>query len=130
VDQSDYDGDTLLNAKALSPNTTLNINNSTDSPDVLELQQTISVGLLSTSTVNLGDDANVKLTGLAGVNVGSTFNYNLSEGSTLEMTSSFLSLGLGNTINVDLGEDATSTFIYDSTGIIVELSGFPTLTCV
>ncbi|MGX9935271.1 Hint domain-containing protein [Advenella kashmirensis] len=130
IDQSDYDGDTLLNARALSPNTTLNINNSTGSEDVLELQQTISVGLLSTSTVNLGDDANVKLTGLAGVNVGSTFNYNLSEGSTLEMTSNFLSLGLGNSINVDLGQDATSTFIYDSTGINVELSGFPNLTGV
>jgi preprotein translocase subunit YajC len=130
VDQSDYDGDTLLNAKALSPNTTLNINNSTGSEDVLELQQTISVGLLSTSTVNLGDDANVKLTGLAGVNVGSTFNYNLSEGSTLEMTSNFLSLGLGNSINVDLGQDATSTFIYDSTGINIELSGYPNITGV
>lgn len=130
VDQSDYDGDTLLNARALSPNTTLNINNSTDSDDVLELQQTISVGLLSTTTVNLGDNANVKLTGLAGVNVGSTFNYNLSQGSTLEMTSNFLSLGLGNTVNVDLGADATSTLIYDSTGINVELSGFPNITGV
>ncbi|PJX20547.1 hypothetical protein CAP48_19320 [Advenella sp. S44] len=130
VDQSDYDGDTLLNARALSPTTTLNVNNSTGSDDVLELQQTISVGLLSTSTVNLGDDANVKLTGLAGVNVGSTFNYNLSEGSTLEMTSDFLSLGLGNSINVDLGEDATSTFIYDSTGINVELSGYPNISGV
>jgi len=130
VDQSDYDGDTLLNVNALSPNTTLNINNSTGSDDVLELQQTVSVGLLSTSTVNLGDDANVKLTGLAGVNVGSTFNYNLSEGSSLEMTSSFLSLGLGNTINVDLGENATSTFIYDSTGVNVELSGYPNISGV
>lgn len=130
IDQSDYDGDTVLNARALSPDTTLNIANSTGSEDVLELQQTISVGLLSTSTVNLDEDANVKLTGLAGVNVGSTFNYNLSEGSTLEMTSNFLSLGLGNSINVDLGEDATSTFIYDSTGINVELSGYPNLTGV
>src|SRR5690606_13042506 len=112
VDQSSYDGDTLLNVNALSPNTTLNITNTTDSPDVLELQQTIGIGLLSTSTVNLGENANVKLTGLAGVNVGSSFNYNLADGSTLEMTSDFLSLGLGNTINVDLGAEGTSTFIY------------------
>lgn len=130
VDQSSYDGDTILNARALTGNTTLNITNTTDSPDVLELQQTISVGLLSTSTVNLGENANVKLTGLAGVNAGSTFNYNLSDGSTLEMTSNFLSLGLGNTVNVDLGADATSTFIYDPTGINVELSGYPNLTGV
>jgi hypothetical protein len=128
VDQSSYDGDTLLNVNALSPNTTLNITNTTDSPDVLELQQTIGIGLLSTSTVNLGENANVKLTGLAGVNVGSSFNYNLADGSTLEMTSDFLSLGLGNTINVDLGAEGTSTFIYDSTGINVELSGFPNIT--
>src|SRR5690606_14506364 len=71
-----------------------------------------------------------KLTGLAGVNAGSTFNYNLENGSTLEMTSEFLSLGLGNTVNVDLGADATSTFVYDSTGINVELSGFPNVTGV
>jgi len=130
VDQADYDGDTLLNARALSPNTTLNVTNTTDSPDVLELQQTIGIGVLSTNTVNLGENANVKLTGLAGANVGSTFNYNLENGSTLEMTSDFLSLGLGNTINVDLGEDATSTFIYDSTGINVEISDLPNLTGV
>src|SRR5690606_3942129 len=115
VDQADYDGDTLLNARALSPSTTLNIENSTDSSDVLELQQTISVGLLSTATVNLGENANVKLTGLAGVNVGSTFNYNLDNGSTLEMTSNFISLGLGNTVNINMGEGTdTSTLIYDS----------------
>ncbi|HLU01505.1 MAG TPA: Hint domain-containing protein [Advenella sp.] len=130
VDQSQYDGNTLLNVNALSPNTTLNINNATGSDDVLELQQTISVGLLSTSTVNLGEDAHVKLSGLAGVNIGSTFNYNLSEGSTLEMSSSFLSLGLGNTVNIDLGQDATSTLIYDPTGLNIQLSDYPTITGV
>jgi len=130
VDQSSYDGDTLLNVNALSPNTTLTVTNTNDSPDVLELQQTIGIGLLSTTTLNLGENANVKLTGLAGVNAGSTFNYNLENGSTLEMTSEFLSLGLGNTVNVDLGADATSTFVYDSTGINVELSGFPNVTGV
>ncbi|AHG62166.1 Hint domain-containing protein [Advenella mimigardefordensis] len=130
VDQSQYDGNTLLNVNALSPNTTLNINNATGSDNVLELKQTVSVGLLSTSTINLGEDAHVKLTGLAGINVGSTFNYNLSEGSTLEMTSSFLSLGVGNKFNIDLGEDATSTLIYDPTGINLQLSDYPTITGV
>jgi len=129
VDQADYDGDTLLNARALSPSTTLNIENSTDSSDVLELQQTISVGLLSTATVNLGENANVKLTGLAGVNVGSTFNYNLDNGSTLEMTSNFISLGLGNTVNINMGEGTdTSTLIYDSAGLNIEASDYPNLT--
>ncbi|ETF02516.1 hypothetical protein W822_06540 [Advenella kashmirensis W13003] len=130
VDQGQYDGDTLLNVNALSPNTTLNINNATGSDNVLELKQTISVGLLSTNTINLGEDAHVKLSGLAGVNIGSTFNYNLSEGSTLEMTSSFLSLGVGNTFNIDLGQDATSTLIYDPTGINLQLSDYPTITGV
>ncbi|MHC8945123.1 Hint domain-containing protein [Advenella incenata] len=130
VDQSQYDGDTLLNVNALSPNTTLNINNATGSDDVLELKQTISVGILSTNTINLGEDAHVKLSGLAGVNIGSTFNYNLSEGSTLEMTSSFLSLGVGNSFNIDLGQDATSTLIYDPTGINLQLSDYPTITGV
>jgi len=127
VDQGDYDGDTLLNARALSPNTTLNITNSADTNDVLELQQTLTLGVLSTSTVNLEENANVQLTGLAGVNVGSTFNYNLANGSTLEMTSNFLSLGLGNTINIDLGDTGTSTFIYDPTGINVEVSDYPNI---
>ncbi len=130
VDQSQYDADTLLNVNALSPNTTLNINNATGSDDVLQLKQTVSVGFLSTNTINLGDDAHVKLSGLAGVNIGSTFNYNLSEGSTLEMTSSFLSLGLGNTFNTDLGQDATSTLIYDPSGINLQLSDYPTITGV
>jgi len=128
VDQSSYNGDTLLNVNALSPNTTLTVTNTTPTDDVLELQQTIGVGLLSTSTLNLGENANVKLTGLAGVTVGSTFNYNLDNGSTLEMTSDFLSVGLANTVNINMDADGTSTFIYDSTGINVELSGFPNIT--
>src|SRR5690606_24484081 len=66
--------------------------------------------------------------GLAGVNVGSTFNYNLGDGSTLEMTSDFISLGLGNTTNIDLGDEGTSTFIYDGSGVNVEISSYPNIT--
>src|SRR5690606_35236162 len=75
-------------------------------------------------------NVHVKVSGLTQVNLGSTFNYNLSEGSTLELGSDFLKLGLGNAVNIDLGEDATSTLIYNPPVIDLDLSGYPTITGV
>ncbi|MBV7486201.1 Hint domain-containing protein [Bordetella sp. BOR01] len=129
VDQSTYDGDTLLNINAIG-STNLTVTNTTNSPDVLELQQTIGLGVAPNNTVNLGENAHVALTGLAGANLIGTFNYNLSAGSTLDMSSAFLNVGLANTINVNMDGTGASTFIYDATGINLNLSGYPNITGV
>src|SRR5690606_30212675 len=108
-------------------NTTLNITNTGGSTDPLELSQTVSLGLGATHTVNVMDNADVVLSGLAGVSALTTFNYNVGDGGCLTMSPAFLSAGLLNTINITLDGDGTSTFIYDQTGLNLDISSFPNI---
>lgn len=113
VDQSTYGGDDVLKANLLSNNTTLTVTNTTNSDDVLEMQQSLNVGVASTTTLNL-DGANVKVAGLAGVVAGSTYNYNLSNGATLDLNpSSLLGAEVGKTVNVDMGSSSSTTLKFD-----------------
>jgi len=130
-DQKDHPGDTVLdvnvNVGAVGTKT-INITNVDDLPDPITLNQTVALGLLSTQNINIGENADIVLNGLAGVQVGNTFNYNLSDNSSLTMSPAFINVGLGNTINIDMGDTGTSTFNFDAGGINLELSGFPNLT--
>src|SRR5690606_30871250 len=101
VDQASYADDDLLNVNVIG-STDLTVTNTTNSPDVLQLQQTIGLGLLPNNTLTLEENAHVELTGLAGANLLGTFNYNLGAGSTLEMSSAFLNVGLANTVNINM----------------------------
>src|SRR5690606_3697164 len=130
-DQKDHPGDNVLNVNVnvgAVGTKTVNITNVDDLPDPITMNQTVALGLLSTQNINIGENADIILNGLAGVTVGNTFNYNLSDGSSLTMSPAFINVGLGNTINVDMGATGTSTFTYDAGGINLELSGLPNLT--
>ncbi|MHC8946878.1 Hint domain-containing protein [Advenella incenata] len=130
-DQKDYPGDDVLNVNVnvgAVGTKTINISNVDDLPDPITLNQTVALGLLSTQNINIGENADIILNGLAGVQVGNTFNYNLSDNSSLTMSPAFINVGLGNTINIDMGVTGTSTFNFDAGGINLELSGFPNLT--
>ncbi|MHC8944712.1 Hint domain-containing protein [Advenella incenata] len=130
-DQADHPGDTVLDVNVslgAIGTKTINITNVDDLPDPITLNQTIAVGLLSTQNINIGENADIILGGVAGATVGNTFNYNLSDGSSLTMSPAFVNIGLGNTTNIDMGDTGTSTFTFDSGGINLDLSTFPTIT--
>ncbi|OZI75701.1 Hint domain-containing protein [Bordetella genomosp. 2] len=127
VDQGSYEGDSLTaNINAVG-NTTLNITNTGGSTDPLELSQTVALGIGATHTVNVMENADVVLSGLAGVSALTTFNYNIADGGSLTMSPAFLNAGLLNTININLDGDGTSTFIYDQTGLNIDISAFPNI---
>ncbi|OZI52695.1 Hint domain-containing protein [Bordetella genomosp. 4] len=124
-DQSSYPGDTVLNVN-YGNSSTLNITNTTGSSDVLEVNQSVQGNAGGTSvTLNLGENAHVLLTGDVTARTGSTFNYNLSDGSSLELDSSFVSSDPSFQVNIDLGSSGASTLIYDTTG--ADLSQAPTV---
>lgn len=127
VDQGTYEGDSLTANINVIGNTTLSITNTGGSTDPLELSQTVGLGLGSTHTVNVMENADVVLNGLAGVSALTTFNYNVADGGSLTMSPAFLNAGLLNTINVNLDGDGTSTFIYDQTGLNIDISSFPNI---
>jgi len=113
VDQSDYNDNDVLKVNLLTNNTSLTITNTTDSDDVLEIQQAINAGVAGTTTLTL-DGANVKVAGLAGVVAGSTYNYNLSNGATLDLKpASLLGVDVGKTVNVDMGSSSSTTLKFD-----------------
>lgn len=107
---------------------TLNITNVDDLPGALTLNQTVALGLVTTQNVNIGENVDVVMGGLAGVNIGNTFNYNLSDNSSFTMSPAAINLGALNTVNIDMGDTGTSTFTFDSGGLTLDLSGFPNLT--
>ena len=124
-DQSEYPGETVLNVR-YGNGATLNITNTTNSSDVLELNQSVQGNGAGTNvTLNLGDNAHVLLTGDVTAREGATFNYNLSGGSSLELDSSFVSSDPSYNVNIDLGSSGASTLIYDTTG--ADLSNAPTV---
>lgn len=106
----------------------VNITNVDNVDGPLTLNQTVSAGLLSTQNINIGENVDLVQGGLAGVNIGNTFNYNLSANSSFTMNPATVNIGALNTVNVDMGDSGTSTFTYDSTGVNLDLSAFPTIT--
>src|SRR5690606_3295816 len=119
--------DVSVNAGLLATKT-LNITNTTDVATPLTLNTTIGVSGLTTTTVNIGENVDLTLGGLTGVNIGSTFNYNLSDNSSFTMYPAAINLGALNTVNIDMGDTGTSSFTCDSGGVSLDLSGFPNLT--
>ncbi|MGH8813946.1 MAG: Hint domain-containing protein [Advenella sp.] len=117
VDQSDYNDNDVLKVNLLTNNTSLTITNTTDSDEVLEIQQAINAGVAGTTTLTL-DGSNVKVAGLAGVVAGSTYNYNLSNGATLDLKpASLLGVDVGKTVNVDMGSSSSTTLKFDPPAI-------------
>ncbi|ETF04363.1 hypothetical protein W822_04130 [Advenella kashmirensis W13003] len=106
----------------------VNITNVDDVEGPLTLNQTVAAGLLSTQNINIGENVDLIQGGLAGVNVGNTFNYNLSANSSFTMNPATVNIGALNTVNIDMGDSGTSTFTYDSTGVNLDLSAFPNIT--
>lgn len=106
----------------------VNITNVDDVEGPLTLNQTVAAGLLSTQNINIGENVDLIQGGLAGVNIGNTFNYNLSANSSFTMNPATVNIGALNTVNIDMGDSGTSTFTYDSTGVNLDLSAFPTIT--
>jgi len=106
----------------------VNITNVDNVEGPLTLNQTVSAGLLSTQNINIGENVDLVQGGLAGVNIGNTFNYNLSANSSFTMNPATVNIGALNTVNIDMGDSGTSTFTYDSTGVNLDLSAFPTIT--
>lgn len=106
----------------------VNITNVDNVDGPLTLNQTVSAGLLSTQNINIGENVDLVQGGLAGVNIGNTFNYNLSANSSFTMNPATVNIGALNTVNIDMGDSGTSTFTYDSTGVNLDLSAFPTIT--
>jgi hypothetical protein len=117
VDQSDYNDNDVLKVNLLTNNTSLTITNTTNSDEVLEIQQAINAGVAGTTTLTL-DGSNVKVAGLAGVVAGSTYNYNLSNGATLDLKpTSLLGVDVGKTVNVDMGSSSSTTLKFDPPAI-------------
>lgn len=106
----------------------VNITNVDNVEGPLTLNQTVAAGLLSTQNINIGENVDLVQGGLAGVNIGNTFNYNLSANSSFTMNPATVNIGALNTVNIDMGDSGTSTFTYDSTGVNLDLSAFPTIT--
>ena len=106
----------------------VNITNVDNVEGELTLNQTVAAGLLSTQNINIGENVDLVQGGLAGVNIGNTFNYNLSANSSFTMNPATVNIGALNTVNIDMGDSGTSTFTYDSTGVNLDLSAFPTIT--
>jgi len=128
IDQGTYVNDPLtIDVALLVTNSTINVTNTGDVPEPLELTQSFSLGLVSTQTLNLGQNVHIKLEDVANVGVGSTLNYNLSDGATLEMTSGVLGVGLLNTTNINMGSGA-ATLIYDTAALNVDISFTPNIT--
>lgn len=130
-DQGQDPSDTVLNVNigvgALGTKN-VNITNVDDVDAPLTLNQTVALGLVSTQNINIGENVDLIQGGLAGVNVGNTFNYNLSNNSSFTMSPATVNIGALNTVNIDMGTSGTSTFTYDSTGVNLDLSAFPTVT--
>ncbi len=127
VDQSSYPGNENLQVQSNTFNTSLTVNNSTNSDDVLDLSQSNLSPVGSTFTLNLGTNANVKVTSLANVSAFQTTNYNLSEGSTLEYSPPLIQGAALNNTNFDLGDSGSSTLIYNDQGFQIDLSSPPSI---
>jgi len=125
IDQNSYPGDQKLTVDSVAGNTTLTINNVTNSDDVLDLTQTRLIPIGGTSTLNLGENAHVKISEFFDVSAGQTSNYNLGEGSTLEYSPPSIGAGAGNSTTFDLGSGGTSTLIYNPGGLQLDLSSSP-----
>ncbi|MGX9937844.1 Hint domain-containing protein, partial [Advenella kashmirensis] len=125
IDQNSYPGDQKLTVDSVAGNTTLTINNVTNSDDVLDLTQTRLIPIGGTSTLNLGENAHVKISEFFDVSAGQTSNYNLGEGSTLEYSPPSIGGGAGNSTTFDLGSGGTSTLIYNPGGLQLDLSSSP-----
>lgn len=134
VDQQYYDADTVLEAIYDDPNTTLNVEDDTDVSRTLDLKQTINAELSSTFSLNVLDNASVRLVALDGSANNPTYNYGLVGNGKLEMTPEFVDAALGFvgqspvvTINVDFSDAGASTLVYDP-GNISNLRVPPTIT--
>ncbi len=127
IDQSSYPGNENLQVQSNTFNTSLTVNNSTNSDDVLDLSQSNLSPVGSTFTLNLGTNANVKVTSLANVSAFQTTNYNLSEGSTLEYSPPLIQGAALNNTNFDLGDSGSSTLIYNDQGFQIDLSSPPSI---
>ncbi|MGH8811398.1 MAG: Hint domain-containing protein [Advenella sp.] len=125
IDQNSYPGDQKLTVDSVAGNTTLTINNATNSDDVLDLTQTRLIPVGGTSTLNLGENAHVKISEFFDLSAGQTSNYNLGEGSTLEYSPPSIGGGAANSTTFDLGSDGTSTLIYNPGGLQLDLSSSP-----
>jgi len=125
IDQNSYPDDQKLTVDSVAGNTTLTINNATNSNDVLDLTQTRLNPIGGTSTLNLGENAHVKISEFFDLSVGQTSNYNLGEGSTLEYSPPTIGGGAANSTTFDLGSDGTSTLIYNPGGLQLDLSSSP-----
>ncbi|MBV7483287.1 Hint domain-containing protein [Bordetella sp. BOR01] len=135
VDMDQYDADTELNAFYHDSNTTLNVGNMTDLPYTLDVKQTIDAILSSTFSLNVLDNASVRLVGLDGSANNPTYNYGLVGNGKLEMTEQFVDTALGYlgqapvvTINVDFSDAGASTLVYDPGNIAYDLRVPPNIT--
>ncbi|MHC8945933.1 Hint domain-containing protein [Advenella incenata] len=127
VDQSSYPGDEALRVQSNSFNTSLTVNNSTGSDDVLDLSQHNLSPIGSTFTLNLGENANVKIAPLENFSTLQTNNYNLGEGSTLYYSPPLIQGVALNNTNFDMGETGTSTLVYQPQGLQIDLSSAPSI---
>src|SRR5690606_745469 len=82
IDQNSYPGDERLTVNSVSGDTTLNINNPSNSDDVLDLTQTRTNPLGGTSTLNLGENTHVKISEFFDLSAAQTSYYNLGDGAT------------------------------------------------
>ncbi|WP_193088744.1 Hint domain-containing protein [Advenella sp. FME57] len=127
VDQSSYPGDEAVRVQSNSFNTELTINNSTNSDDILDFEQHSLSPIGSTFTLNVGQDANVRINLLENFSALQTTNYNLDEGATLYYSPPLIQGAALNNTNFDLGDSGTSTLVYEPKGIQIDLSSSPTV---
>src|SRR5690606_34777239 len=113
---------------SVSGDTTLNINNPSNSDDVLDLTQTRTNPLGGTSTLNLGENTHVKISEFFDLSAAQTSYYNLGDGATLEYSPARIGIGVANSSTFDLGADGTSTLIYSPGGFQFDLSDTPKVT--
>ncbi|WP_025373270.1 Hint domain-containing protein [Advenella mimigardefordensis] len=125
IDQSTYPGDEKLTVDSIAGNTSLTINNSTNSDDVLDLTQTRLIPIGGKSTLTLGENAHVKISEFFDLSIGQTSEYNLGEGSTLEYAPASIGAGAANSTTFDMGSSGTSTLIYNPGGVQVDFSSAP-----
>jgi hypothetical protein len=128
IDQQSYVSDPVsIEAALLTFDSTVTVTNTTGITTALDLSQTFTLGLVATQTLNLEENVHVKLASTVGIGVGSTLNYNLADGATLEISSAALNVGLLNTTNINMGA-GSSTLIYDASTLNVDISFTPNLT--
>lgn len=116
IDQSELN-DSAIRAESLAEHSTLTITNTENASVNIGLSQYIvlEAGTVAEFNVNIGPNIHVRLSDISqgdSIGPGSSLNYALGDGATLEVDLETAFERPTANYNVDMGADSSSTFIY------------------